>query len=290
MKPGGTPFEETSRVNAPHIFDEPPAGCAADWTMPQDWHRFTAAEHDTWGQLFATQSETLEKYAARAFLDGLEVLHMSQPGIPRLDELNARLQPTTGWQVVAVPGWIPNEPFFDHLAHRRFPAANFLRPADSLDYSEEPDMFHDVFGHVPMLTDPVYGDFLVAYGQAGLRAEKLGASDFLGRLWLYTVEFGLMREDGGLKAFGGGLLSSQAETVWAVESPEPLRVELDIPRVMRTDYHFDRFQQTYFVIDSFAELLRVTEETDFASVYKAIETMPTLTPGETAEADVVVSL
>ena len=277
-------------MQAPHIFDEPPAGCAADWTMAQQWDRFTAEEHDSWGKLFATQCETLERYAARAFLDGLEVLRMSQPGIPRLDELNARLEPATGWQVVAVPGWIPNEPFFDHLANRRFPAANFLRPADSLDYSEEPDMFHDLFGHVPMLTDPVYGDFLVAYGQAGLRAEKLGASDFLGRLWLYTVEFGLVREGSGLKAFGGGLLSSQAETVWALTSQEPLRLELDIPRVMRTDYHFDRFQQTYFVIDSFAELLRVTEETDFARVYREIEHQPTLKPGERLDGDRKVTL
>lgn len=279
------PDARQDRMQAPHIFDEPPAGCAPDWTMPQDWHRFTPQEHDSWGKLFATQSETLDRYAARAFLDGLDVLHMSQPGIPRLEELNARLNPATGWEVVAVPGWIPNEPFFQHLANRRFPAANFLRPADSLDYSEEPDMFHDLFGHVPMLTDPVYGDFLVAYGQAGLRAEKLSASDFLGRLWLYTVEFGLMREGGALKAFGGGLLSSQAETVWAVESPEPLRLELDIPRVMRTDYHFDRFQQTYFVIDSFAELLRVTEETDFARVYRDIRSLPTIDPGERAKGD-----
>lgn len=276
-------------MNAPHIFDEPPEGCAADWTMPQGWERYAAHEHDTWARLFAAQCEALEQYAARAFLGGLEVLHMSQPGIPRLGELNARLKPATGWEVVAVPGWIPNQPFFDHLANRRFPAANFLRPADSLDYSEEPDMFHDLFGHVPMLTDPVYGDFLVAYGQAGLRAEKLGVSDFLGRLWLYTVEFGLVRENGALRAFGGGLLSSRAETVWALTSPAPLRLALDIPRVMRTDYHFDRFQQTYFVIDSFAELLRVTEETDFASVYRDIAALPTLVPGEAAEGDTRVA-
>ena len=265
---------------ATHIFDVPPEGVAADWTMPQNWRAFTDGQHKTWRALFERQSAALDGYACRSFLGGLDILRKLKPGVPDFAELNALLKPASGWEVVAVPGWIPNEPFFEHLAHRRFPAANFLRSPEQIAYSEEPDMFHDIFGHVPMLTDPAFSDFLVAYGQAGLRAEKLGASDFLGRLWLYTVEFGLVVEDGELRAFGGGLMSSLAETVSALTAPEPRRIWLDIGRVMRTKYHFDQLQQTYFVVAGFEELLRATEETDFASIYRKTAGEPALEPGD----------
>lgn len=265
---------------ATHIFDSPPDGVAADWTMPQNWGAFTAEQHATWRTLFDQQSAAITDYACRSFLDGLDILRKLKPGVPDFAELNALLGPATGWEVVAVPGWIPNEPFFEHLANKRFPAANFVRPPEQVAYSEEPDMFHDIFGHIPMLTDPSFSDFLVAYGQAGLRAEKLGASDFLGRLWLYTVEFGLVVEDGELRAFGGGLMSSFAETLCALTSPEPCRIWLDIERVMRTKYHFDQYQQTYFVVAGFEELLRATEETDFASVYRKIAGDTALEPGD----------
>ena len=185
-----------------------------------------------------------------------------------------------------VPGVIPNEPFFRHLAERRFPAANFLRGADSLDYSEEPDMFHDLFGHLPMLTNPVFADFLVAYGKAGLRAETLGAADYLGRLYLHTVEFGLVREAGGIRAYGAGLLSSIAETVHAVTSPDARRLSFDLARVMRSDYLFDEFQPTYFVIESFEHLLKETDETDFTPIYARLKALPLLAPGETAKGDI----
>lgn len=246
--------------------------------MPQNWEGFTAEEHRVWDQLLAKTSGALGGLASRAFLEGLDILQLSKPGIPDYRELNARLKATTGWEVVAVPGWIPNEPFFTHLANKRFPAANFLRAGHNMDYNEEPDMFHDLFGHVPTLTDPVFSDFLVAYGEAGLRAEKLGAADYLGRLWLYTVEFGLVVENDALRAYGGGLLSSLAETVSAVTSPSARRLRLDIPRVMRTKYHFDKFQDVYFVVDSFQDLLRLTEETQFAEVYARIAQLPDLDP------------
>ena len=265
---------------ATHIFDAPPEGVGADWTMPQKWSAFTAEQHETWRSLFDRQSAALDGYACRAFLDGLDILRQLKPGVPDFAELNALLKPVSGWEVVAVPGWIPNGPFFEHLANRRFPAANFVRPPEQIAYSEEPDMFHDIFGHVPMLTDPAFSDFLVAYGQAGLRAEKLGASDFLGRLWLYTVEFGLVVEEGELRAFGGGLMSSLAEAVSALTAPEPRRIWLDIERVMRTRYHFDEFQQTYFVIAGFEALLCATEETDFAAIYRKIAGEPAIEPGD----------
>ena len=271
---------------ATHIFDAPPEGVAADWTMPQNWRGFTAGQHETWRTLFDQQSAALDGYACRSFLEGLEILRKLKPGVPDFAELNALLKPASGWEVVAVPGWIPNEPFFEHLANKRFPAANFVRPPEQIAYSEEPDMFHDIFGHIPMLTDPAFSDFLVAYGQAGLRAEKLGAADYLGRLWLYTVEFGLVVEDGELRAFGGGLMSSLAETVSALTSPEPKRIWLDIERVMRTRYNFDEFQQTYFVVEGFEALLRATEETDFAGIYRKIAGEPALDPGDAWRSDV----
>lgn len=271
---------------ATHIFDSPPEGVAADWTMRQDWHAFTAEQHDIWQTLFDQQAAALGGYACRSFLEGLGILRQLKTGVPDFAELNTLLKPVSGWEVVAVPGWIPNRPFFEHLANKRFPAANFLRPPEQIAYSEEPDMFHDIFGHIPMLVDPAFSDFLVAYGQAGLRAETLGASDYLGRLWLYTVEFGLVVEDGELRAFGGGLLSSLAETVAALTALEPQRILLDIERVMRTRYHFDRFQQTYFVVAGFGELLRATEETDFASVYRTIAGEPALDPGDACPSDV----
>ena len=271
---------------ATHIFDAPPEGVAANWTMPQNWRAFTAQQHATWRTLFDQQSAALDGYACRSFLDGLDILRQLKPGVPDFAELNALLKPASGWEVVAVPGWIPNEPFFEHLANKRFPAANFVRPPEQIAYSEEPDMFHDIFGHIPMLINPAFSDFLVAYGEAGLRAEKLGASDYLGRLWLYTVEFGLVVEDGELRAFGGGLMSSFAETLSALTAPEPQRIWLDIERVMRTRYNFDEFQQTYFVVAGFRDLLRATEETDFASIYRKIDGEPALEPGDAWRGDV----
>lgn len=272
-------------MTATHIFEAPPPGAAADWTLPQNWDAFSSEEHEVWDKLLEQQSAALELFASRSFLRGLDVLKMSRPGIPDYRELNVRLKESTGWEVVAVPGWIPNQPFFDHLANRRFPVANFLRSADNLAYSKEPDMFHDLFGHVPTLTDPAFSEFLVAYGEAGLRAEKLGASDYLGSLWLYTVEFGLVVEEGCLRAYGGGLLSSYAETVSALTLPDVRRVKLNIERVMRTQYNFDQFQQVYFVVDSFDHLRNATAETDFAAIYTKIAGENLLKPGDLWQGD-----
>lgn len=270
---------------AQHIFDAPPAGVAEDWTMAQNWAAFRPDQHEIWQILFDQLATALDGYACQSFMAGLDILRQLKPGVPDFAELNALLTPATGWEVVAVPGWIPNKPFFEHLANKRFPAANFLRPADQVGYSEEPDMFHDIFGHVPMLTDPDFSDFLVAYGKAGLRAEELGASDFLGRLWLYTVEFGLVVEGGELRAFGGGLLSSYAETLRSLTSGEPHRIKLDIQRVMRTEYNFDEFQAVYFVVDSFEDLLRATEEADFSSIYRNIAGEAALEPHRLVSGD-----
>ena len=257
-----------------HVLDRPPEGAAADWTIPQDWQAYTAEEHATWDRLYARQAKLLPGRASAAYLRGLEALRLSESGIPNFEELSERLMKLTGWQVVAVPGLVPDDVFFDHMANRRFVAGNFIRRPDQLDYIQEPDVFHDVFGHVPMLADPVFADYLEAYGRGGNRALELGALKQLGRLYWYTVEFGLVREDGDLRIYGSGIVSSSAESVFALESPSPNRIGFDLRRVMRTDYRIDDFQQNYFVIPSYDELLRVTVETDFAPLYQELLAQP----------------
>lgn len=251
-----------------------PAGAAADWTVPQDWAHYTAEEHAIWDTLFARQARLLPGRASDAYLRGLDVLKLSKPGIPDFAELSDRLMTLTGWQVVAVPGLVPDDVFFDHLANRRFVAGNFIRRADQLDYLQEPDVFHDVFGHVPMLADPVFADYLAAYGRGGQRAQGLDALKYLGRLYWYTVEFGLIAEPEGLRIYGAGIVSSFAESRFALDDASPNRIAFDLKRVMRTDYRIDDFQQNYFVIPSFDELLRVTVETDFAPLYEALAGTP----------------
>lgn len=257
-----------------HVLEAPPAGASPDWTIPQDWEQYTQEEHATWDRLFERQARLLPGRASRAYLNGLEALRLSERGIPNFAELSERLMKLTGWQVVAVPGLVPEDVFFDHMANRRFVAGNFIRRPDQLDYIQEPDVFHDVFGHVPMLADPRFADYLEAYGRGGRRALELGALKQLARLYWYTVEFGLVEEPEGLRIYGSGIVSSSAESVFALESPSPNRIRFDLRRVMRTDYRIDDFQQNYFVIPSFDELLRVTVETDFAPLYAEILPQP----------------
>ena len=259
---------------ADHIHQFPPDGAAPDWTIPQNWARFSQGEHDVWDILFARQSEMLPGRAASAFLKGIDVLKLSKPGIPDFAELNARLMSATGWSVVAVPGLVPDAVFFDHLANRRFVAGNFIRRADQLDYLQEPDVFHDVFGHVPMLADPVFADYMQAYGKGGLRSLGFDALHKLARLYWYTVEFGLIEEAGGLRIYGAGIVSSRGESLFALDDPSPNRIAFDLTRMMRTHYRIDDYQQSYFVIPSLETLLKVTLESDFAPLYATLETLP----------------
>ncbi|HEX8444925.1 MAG TPA: phenylalanine 4-monooxygenase [Allosphingosinicella sp.] len=256
----------------------PPPGAAADWTIPQHWERFTAEEHGVWDLLFARQQELLAGRAVRAFHEGLDVLRLSHPGIPQLEELNERLFARTGWTVVSVPGLVPDDIFFDHLANRRFPAGNFIRKASQLDYLEEPDVFHDVFGHVPLLAQPEVADFMQGIGKHGLHALEVGALHRLARLYWYTVEFGLAREDGDLKIYGAGILSSFGETRFSLESDVPHRPKFDLTRVLRTRYRSDAFQQSYFVIDSFQDLLGRTFSHGLEELYGELDSLPDLDP------------
>ena len=248
-----------------------PEGAGEDWTIPQAWDRYTPTEHATWDTLFERQSRLLPGRVTPEFIAGLDMLRLSKPGIPDFEELSDRLMTATGWQVVAVPGLVPDEVFFDHLANRRFVAGNFIRAADQLDYLEEPDVFHDVFGHVPLLAHPVFADYMQAYGQGGQRAAKMGAIERLSRLYWYTVEFGLVRADEGLRLYGAGIVSSFTESTFALDDPSPNRIGFDLQRVMRTRYRIDDFQQNYFVIDSFEQLLDQTLNTDFGPLYTELE-------------------
>lgn len=263
----------------------PPSGSAPDWTISQNWETFSAIDHETWDILLARQIAQLPGRACSAFLRGIDVLALSKPGIPDYRELNARLIAATGWQVVAVPGLVPDEIFFDHLSNRRFVAGNFIRRRDQLDYLQEPDIFHDVFGHVPMLTDPVFADYMQAYGEGGLRSMQFGALHKLARLYWYTVEFGLIEEDGALRIYGAGIVSSHGESVFALDDPSPNRVGFDLTRLMRTAYRIDDYQQSYFVIPSFNALLSATRDADFAPVYAALETLPDIGPAELIASD-----
>lgn len=251
-----------------------PAGAADDWTIPQDWAAYTPAEHGTWDRLFERQAAMLPDRVVPEFMAGLDMLRMDRPGIPDFEALSDRLLRATGWQVVAVPGLVPDRVFFEHLANRRFVAGRFIRTPEQLDYLAEPDVFHDVFGHVPLLANPVFADYMQAYGKGGLRADGLGAIDRLARLYWYTVEFGLIRNDGALKLYGAGIVSSGAESIFALDDASPNRLGFDLRRAMRTPYRIDGFQQTYFVIDSFEDLLRQTVETDFAPLYAELEGLP----------------
>ncbi len=272
-----------------HVLDRLPEGSSPDWTIDQHWDRYTAEEHATWDTLFARQAKLLPGRASNAWLKGLDVLRLDKPGIPDFAELSDQLMKLTGWQVVAVPGLVPDDVFFDHMANRRFVAGNFIRRPDQLDYLQEPDVFHDVFGHVPMLADPVFADYLEAYGKGGQRAMQHDALKYLGRLYWYTVEFGLIAEPEGMRIYGSGIVSSYSESQFALDDPSPNRLAFDLARVMRTEYRIDDFQQNYFIIPSFDELLRLTVETDFAPLYEELKAQDDIAVAEILDTDRVIT-
>jgi phenylalanine-4-hydroxylase len=256
-----------------------------DFTIDQHWERYGAAEHGVWRTLYERQSKVLPGRACDEFLDGLKKLSLVPDHIPEFERASDALEKLTGWRVVAVPSLVPDEVFFDHLANRRFPVGQFIRRPDQLDYIEEPDVFHDFFGHVPMLAHPVFADYMQAYGKGGQRAlAEFGQLKNLARLYWYTVEFGLIAKPDGLRIYGSGIVSSRAESIYAVESPSPNRLHFDLERVMRTDYRIDDFQESYFVIGSFEELFQETYK-DFAALYRKLETGPEHRPGDVLKDD-----
>jgi phenylalanine-4-hydroxylase len=261
----------------------------ADFTIDQHWERYGAAEHAIWRTLYERQASVLPGRACAEFLDGLRNLTLVADQIPDFERLSDALEKLTGWRIVAVPSLVPDAIFFDHLANRRFPAGQFIRRADQLDYIEEPDVFHDVFGHVPMLAHPVFADYMEAYGKGGQRAlNEFGRLKNLARLYWYTVEFGLIESAEGLRIYGSGIVSSRAESIYAVESPSPNRIGFELERVMRTDYRIDDFQESYFVISSFDELFAETYK-DFGAIYRRLATGANYRPGDILPGDKVLT-
>ncbi|MEZ5997554.1 MAG: phenylalanine 4-monooxygenase [Hyphomonas sp.] len=260
---------------------------AADFTIDQAWQTYSSEEHDRWDRLFRRQKDVTRGRACEAALKAMAQLELSPSGIPDMNRLSDRLEKITGWRVVPVAGLVPDEIFFEHLANRRFPAGAFIRPEAEFDYLQEPDIFHDIFGHVPLLADPVFADFLEAYGKGGQRAMSLGQLHNLARLYWYTVEFGLIREADGLRIYGAGILSSPQETVFALEDDSPNRIGFDVKRLMRTKYIIDDFQQTYFVIDSFEALLDACYK-DFGTVYSDVKGLPDYEAHEVVPGDDVI--
>ena len=270
--------------------DRPPRGdysrASDDFTCAQNYAAYTEADHDTYRRLYERQSTLLPGLASQAFIDALPSLG-AVDRIPRFDDINARLMKATGWEIVAVPGLIPEVPFFSLLANRKFPVTDWIRKPEEFDYVVEPDIFHDLFGHVPLLFNPVIADFIQAYGQGGLRASELGACELLSRVYWYTIEFGLIREAGGLRAYGAGILSSSGELAHSVQSPEPKRLPLSLERAMRTRYKIDTYQQTYFVIDDMQQLLDFAA-TDFAPLYAQLRDQPTIAANELLPGEAVL--
>jgi phenylalanine-4-hydroxylase len=244
-----------------------------DFTISQDWSAYSAEEHDIWRTLFHRQEAVLAGRACEEFLAGVQALGVVADEIPDFRRLNDVLSRATQWSIVAVPGLVPDAVFFEHLANRRFPSTCFIRRRDQLDYLQEPDIFHDIFGHVPMLMNPVFADYMQAYGQGGLKALGLGALHNLARLYWYTVEFGLIETPAGLRIYGSGIVSSKGESVYCLEDPRPNRLGFDLMRVMRTQYRIDDFQTTYFAIRGFDELFDATRP-DFTPYYDALAKEP----------------
>ena len=285
LAPTETDF--TTPLDLPgEVFTAPlkkPDHVGEDWLEPKQ-AQYSSDDDAIWNDLFARQMEVLPGRAASAFMAGLQKLNLNRGGVPEFGKLSEDLSALTGWSVVPVPMLIPDHVFFWHLANRRFPAGNFIRTRETFDYIQEPDVFHDVFGHVPMLTDPVYADYMQEYGRAGWKAMRYNRLKALGSLYWYTVEFGLIEEAGGIKAYGAGILSGPTEIVYATEARSPNRIMLNVDRVMRTDYVIDDLQPTYFVIESFEDLYRQTVERDFDRLYRSLH------PGFTYANSAVIDL
>jgi len=256
--------------------------------IPQNWDRYTKEDHETWSILFKRQLAALKGHVAQEYLDGLATLGIDETGIPNFERMNERLRKATGWEVVAVPGLIASRPFFEMLASRRFPAGTFIRTRAQLDYLEEPDIFHDVFGHVPLLTNPAYADYMNEYGRLGLEAIDNKGVKFLARLNWYTIEFGLIRKPEGIRIYGAGIVSSFGEAKYAVEDASAHHLAFDFERVMRTGYYIDDFQASYFVIDRFEQLFDLLEGLDGPALFGDLREKSTLSPFEILPEDKVL--
>ena len=260
----------------------------AQYVVAQNREQYTAAQHELWRRLYERQARLLPGRACDVFIDSLKKMAAAD-GIPDFARISEQLLKATGWTLVAVPGLVPDFTFFEHLANRRFPVTVWLREPEEFDYIVEPDVFHDFFGHVPLLFNPVFANHMQEYGKGGLKALKLDGLTNLGRLYWYTVEFGLIRTPQGLRAYGAGILSSGGEIVHCLTSTEPRRIPFDVERVMRTKYKIDSYQETYFVIDSFEQLFADTAP-DFTPIYARLQSQQGLPANALLEGEVNLAI
>lgn len=258
-----------------------------DYTIDQPYDQYSSDEQERWRFLYQRQMKLLPGFAAQEFLDGLEKLNAGD-AIPRLDDANEVLEKATGWQLVAVPGLIPDDVFFDHLANRRFPVSWWMRKAHEIDYLVEPDIFHDFFGHVPLLSNPVFAVYMQKYGKGGPKALQHKAQKMLARLYWYIVEFGLINTSDGLRAFGAGMLSSKDETIYSLRDPKPNRIGFNLERILNTAYMVDDFQKSYFVIDDFDQLFDVCD-VDFTPYYERGIGKDPINPEQLLDSDYVIT-
>jgi phenylalanine-4-hydroxylase len=258
----------------------------ATGVVDQPWDDYSDVDHGVWKALYQRQREILVGRASDEFLQAQDMMGMSPDRIPRFAELNAVLEAATGWTIVGVEGLLPELDFFEHLANRRFPVSWWIRRPDQLDYIEEPDLFHDLFGHVPLLMIPAFADYMQAYGRGGVKAHGIGTDALanLTRLYWYTVEFGLIRQHDGLRIYGSGIVSSKGESIHCLESAAPNRIGFDLERIMRTRYRIDSYQKTYFVIDSFEQLMDATRP-DFTPIYARVATQGAIPAGDVLDSD-----
>ncbi len=261
----------------------------ATGVIEQPWGDYSATDHDVWRRLYQRQREVLVGRACDEFLQAQDTMGMTPDRIPKFSDMNRVLGDATGWRLIGVEGLLPELDFFDHLANRRFPVTWWIRRPDQIDYIEEPDLFHDLFGHVPLLMNPLFADYMAAYGRGGVKAHGIGADALqaLTRLYWYTVEFGLIRQSDGLRIYGSGIVSSKSESIHALESDAPNRIGFDLERIMRTRYRIDTFQKTYFVIDSFQQLMEATAP-DFTPIYARLAEQGSVPAGEVLASDTVL--
>lgn len=269
------------------VGERPPRGdyarARADYTCEQDWTTYTPEDHALYRRLHERQVAQLPGLACDEFISAVDQLGPATR-IPRFEELSERLYRATRWEVVAVPGLIPEEAFFALLSRRKFPVTSWIRRPEEFDYVVEPDVFHDLFGHVPLLFVPMFADYMQAYGAGGLKASRLDACERLARLYWYTVEFGLIATPNGLRSYGAGILSSAGELQHSVLGSQPRRIGFDVERIMRTAFKIDAYQATYFVIDSFAQLFQATAP-DFAPIYERVASLADLEVTEALPSD-----
>ena len=261
----------------------------ATGVVEQPWDDYSAEEHATWRTLYLRQRELLVGRAADEFLAAQDAMGMNEVAVPKFSDINKALKEATGWQIIGVEGLLPELDFFDHLANRRFPVTWWIRRPDQIDYIEEPDLFHDLFGHVPLLMLPIFANYMEAYGRGGLKAHGIGpeALRHLTRLYWYTVEFGLIQQADGLRIYGAGIVSSKGESLYSLESDSPNRIGFDLERIMRTRYRIDTYQKTYFVIHSFEQLMSATRP-DFTPIYERVASLPVIPAGDVMESDKVI--